>query len=420
MADVFSYFFSPPLWLGVVAPSPSVVPPDSLAPTMSSVAALPLTPSGLQQISASSSQNQSISSGEIRFIVDGCFAGIRSDGRSTRNYRPYIVTPSGARAAAISNPSAVSSHVPLVLSNGSSRVSLPGSDTDVICSVRADLVRPAPERPAEGTVELKVDLLPSGASASGGGGRRKRTEEMEITAILTSLQLPHAVDRSALCVVPGKYVWRLAVDVLVLTCDGNVIDVCAMAIRAAIRGTVLPMVTPVVKAGDDNRAVTSAGGRSNLSDDFIVDGDIAKAAVLPGSDQCPVVVTAFVLEREKITSSGGGGSSSRRVGGSVLIVDPVSDEEMCSTTRISVGVDPEGNICGVHKHGSAPVLGDEGNYAGCLQLGSLLEVTDLAISSSKKLLEVMTGGHAESISEMTIEGGDPMSDDLLGGHFVLR
>ena len=170
MADVFSYFFSPPLWLGVVAPSPSVVPPDSLAPTMSSVAALPLTPSGLQQISASSSQNQSISSGEIRFIVDGCFAGIRSDGRSTRNYRPYIVTPSGARAAAISNPSAVSSHVPLVLSNGSSRVSLPGSDTDVICSVRADLVRPAPERPAEGTVELKIDLLPSGASASGGGG----------------------------------------------------------------------------------------------------------------------------------------------------------------------------------------------------------------------------------------------------------
>lgn len=359
-----------------------------------------------------SGQNPHLSPAEMRYIIEGCVNDMRSDGRSVRDFRQYGITPSSSSSSSISSSvstAAMASSAPLVLSNGSSRVTLPGSDTDVLCSVRAELVVPSALHPNEGAVELNVDLLPSAASVAGSDNRRRRTEEMEIAAILTDLLLPHVVDRSQLCVIPGKYVWKLNVDVMVLTCDGNVVDVCALAIRSAIRSTVLPMVTPVAKAGNEDGDAGGSGNSGKASDDFMVDGDIAKASVPPGAESCPVVVTVFVLDKER-----GRGNSS---GGSVFIVDAQSDEEFCSSTRISVSVDPVGNICGIYKHGSAPALGDEGNYSGTLQVGRLLELTTLAASTSKAVVEMdVTSGVGRDIDAM----GGASSDDLLRGHFELR
>mmetsp|Transcript_1582 Transcript_1582/g.4601 ORF Transcript_1582/g.4601 Transcript_1582/m.4601 type:complete len:395 (-) Transcript_1582:1400-2584(-) len=375
----------------------------------------PGTTSHQQQPPLPSGQNPHLSPAEMRYIIEGCVNDMRSDGRSVREFRPYGITPSSSSAGSSVSTAAVASSAPLVLSNGSSRVTLPGSDTDVLCSVRAELVVPSALHPSEGAVELNVDLLPSAASIAGGDNRRRRTEEMEITAILADLLLPHVVDLSALCVIPGKYVWRLNVDVMVLTCDGNVVDVCALAIRSAIRSTVLPQVTAVAKAGADNddgyRGGGGGGSSGKVSDDFVVDGDIAKASLPPGANNCPVVVTVFVLDKERGRNSGGSG-------GSVFIVDAQSDEAFCSSTRISVSVDPAGNICGIYKHGSAPALGDEGNYSGTLQVGRLMELTNLAASTSKAVVEMMdvssaVGGGVDAI-------GGANSDDLLKAHFELR
>jgi len=367
-----------------------------------------------QQPPIPSGQNPHLSPAEMRYIIEGCVNDMRSDGRSTRDLRQYGITPSSNSSSSAASTAAMASSAPLVLSNGSSRVTLPGSDTDVLCSVRAELVVPSALHPNEGAVELNVDLLPSAASGSGGDNRRRRTEEMEIAAILTDLLLPHVVDRPALCVIPGKYVWRLNVDVMVLTCDGNVVDVCALAIRSAIRSTVLPLVTPVAKAGAGNDDGEAGGGSGKAGDDFVVDGDIAKASVPPGAESCPVVVTVFVLEKDRGGKSTGGGS-----GGSVFIVDAQSDEEFCSSTRISVSVDPSGNICGIYKHaGSAPALGDEGNYSGTLPVGQLMELTNLAASTSKAAFEMMDAASAVVADAYSMGGAS--SDDLLRGHFELR
>ena len=380
---------------------------------MSSAAvATPGTAGQHQQPPIPSGQNPHLSPAEMRYIIEGCVNDMRSDGRSVRDFRRYGITPSSSSSSSTSSSvstAAMASSAPLVLSNGSSRVTLPGSDTDVLCSVRAELVVPSALHPNEGAVELNVDLLPSAASVAGSDNRRRRTEEMEIAAILTDLLLPHVVDRSQLCVIPGKYVWKLNVDVMVLTCDGNVVDVCALAIRSAIRSTVLPMVTPVAKAGNEDGEAGGSENSGKASDDFMVDGDIAKASVPSGAESCPVVVTVFVLDKER-----GRGNSS---GGSVFIVDAQSDEEFCSSTRISVSVDPVGNICGTYKHGSAPALGDEGNYSGTLQVGRLLELTTLAASTSKAVVEMdVTSGVGRDIDAM----GGASSDDLLRGHFELR
>ena len=364
-----------------------------------------------QQPPIPSGQNPHLSPAEMRYIIEGCVNDMRSDGRSVRDFRQYGIIPSSSSSTSSSfSTAAMASSAPLVLSNGSSRVTLPGSDTDVLCSVRAELVVPSALHPNEGAVELNVDLLPSAASVAGSDNRRRRTEEMEIAAILTDLLLPHVVDRSQLCVIPGKYVWKLNVDVMVLTCDGNVVDVCALAIRSAIRSTVLPMVTPVAKAGNEDGESGGSGNSGKASDDFMVDGDIAKASVPPGAESCPVVVTVFVLDKER-----GRGNSST---GSVFIVDAQSDEEFCSSTRISVSVDPAGNICGIYKHGSAPALGDEGNYSGTLQVGRLMDLTNLAASTSKAVIEMMDATSALGGGMDTMGGARP--DDLLRGHFELR
>ena len=402
-----------------MAPSTSAIGGGSTGAGAGIFPSTPATPA-VQDAPVPSGQNPYLSPAEIRYIVDGCNSDMRTDGRSNRDFRPYHAT-FGADAAALSsasssaaggNDTSVSSSListsmaPLVLSNGSSRISLPGSDTDVLCSVRAELAVPSAERPSEGVVEMNVDLMPAASSASGGGdNRRRRTEEMEIATVLTNLLLPHVVDRSALCIIPGKYVWRLAIDVLVLACDGNVVDVCALSIRAAVRGTLLPLVTPVAKAGadkDDGGVDGDTGGGTatgRVSDDFIVDGDIAKASIPPGAQRCPVVVTVFVLDKER--------------GGSVFIVDARSDEELCSATRISLSIDPDGNVCGIYKHGSAPSLGDEGNYSGSLQVGQLTDVTSLAASTSKCVMDMMNRGLGTKSSNVA-------SDDLLRGHFELR
>lgn len=400
------------------------LPVYSIGEMSSAAIATPPPASGVQQQPPMpSGQNLHLASAEMRYIIEGCVNDMRNDGRSVRDFRPYGITPSSSSSSSSASASSVStaamaSSAPLVLSNGSSRVTLPGSDTDVLCSVRAELVIPSALHPSDGVVELNVDLLPTATSVAGGDNRRRRTEEMEISAILTDLLLPHVVDRSALCVIPGKYVWRLNVDVMVLTCDGNVVDVCALAIRSAIRSTVLPMVTPVAKAGADNDDGKRGGGSGSgsgssgkVSDDFVVDGDIAKASLPPGAESCPVVVTVFVLDKERGKNSGGSG-------GSVFIVDARSDEEICSSTRISVSVDPVGNICGIYKHGSAPALGNEGNYSGTLPVGRLLELTNLAASTSKSVVEIMDVSSAVGGGMDTMGGAN--SDDLLKAHFELR
>ena len=397
---------------------------DSIGEMSSAEIATPPPASGVQQQPPiPSGQNPHLASAEMRYIIEGCVNDMRACGRSVRDFRPFGITPSSSSSSSSASASSVStaaiaSSAPLVLSNGSSRVTLPGSDTDVLCSVRAELVIPSALHPSDGVVELNVDLLPTATSVAGGDNRRRRTEEMEISAVLTDLLLPHVVDRSALCVIPGKYVWRLNVDVMVLTCDGNVVDVCALAIRSAIRSTVLPMVTPVAKAGADNDDGKRGGGSGSgsgssgkVSDDFVVDGDIAKASLPPGAESCPVVVTVFVLDKERGKNSGGSG-------GSVFIVDARSDEEICSSTRISVSVDPAGNICGIYKHGSAPALGNEGNYSGTLPVGRLVELTNLAASTSKSVVEIMDVSSAVGGGVDTMGGAN--SDDLLKAHFELR
>ncbi|KAL3777823.1 hypothetical protein ACHAW5_001926 [Stephanodiscus triporus] len=134
-----------------------------------------------------------VSSSEASYIIESCLDDFRIDGRSRSEYRVdrRRICP-GRTAAAEANDTTTTTTTtggPLVLSNGSSRVHLPGSSTDVLCSVKADLVRPSSSRPNAGVCELCVDLsLSRRTVATTGGGRRGGAARGRVGIIVA----PHA------------------------------------------------------------------------------------------------------------------------------------------------------------------------------------------------------------------------------------
>lgn len=387
-----------------------------------------------------------ISSSEARYIVESCLADFRVDGRSRHEHRPYAVDNRSVRSEAglpESDGLALARRAPaLILSNGSSRVHLPGGSTDVLCSVKADLVRPSPGRPDEGVVELAVDLslcggggtaagASGGGSGGGGGGaprrrRQRREEESQIASLLQRLVVPHAVDYRRLAVWPGKYVWRLAVDLVVLRCDGCVLDAASVAAREALRCTLLPKVQAVMEGADDDGggggAGRGGGGTGGSSkNDLVVDGNVQAAAPPAGAEGCPLVATVSVLTVPPSSVGGGAGSAKRHR--SVTIVDARTEEEACASSRVCVSVDPGGAVCGVHTLGGGGrgLLEEEeeegagggvGGGGSSLPVAALGEVVNAAAAACEGLYRRLDRGGKQS--------GADAAEDGCGYEYLLR
>jgi exosome complex RNA-binding protein Rrp42 (RNase PH superfamily) len=173
---------------------------------------------------------------------------------------------------------------PLALSNGSARILWTGGH--VLCSCKAELVKPSPLHPNQGLVELHVDLLQN----------QQRDTEEYLTSTLSKLLVSSVVHLGKLCVVPSLYVWRLAVDVVVLDdSGGSVLDACSRVIRAALLNTRLPHVVPTHGTSKQSSQQEQQGG-GGAQVDLNVDGDMCNAVSVPGVEDCPIVVTVYVVK----------------------------------------------------------------------------------------------------------------------------
>jgi exosome complex component RRP42 len=272
-----------------------------------------------------------VSSAEERYILEGCNGNCRIDGRLRNEFRPYYSIVGD-----------------FDLSHGSARVFLATGETHVLVSVKAELVVPATERPRDGVVEIHVDFM---------HGSNHRDEDIEST--LSSLLVPHLVDSRELCICEDYYVWKLNIDLLVITSGGgSLLDACSQGIQAALQKTLLPRITvvPASEGGGDKPTIQ-------------VDSDIKAAQNVPGISSVPVVVTVSLL-RHKTKP--------------IMIVDATGEEEACSFAQVHVVVDRctsnnkrEPMICALHKAGG-----------GALPFGLLQDVTSfvLEVSTSAQLV----------------------------------
>lgn len=262
-----------------------------------------------------------LSRAEQAFIVEGCRSNCRVDGRKRDDFGRYTILTA-----------------PLPLANGSAR--LIGRGVHLLCSVKADMVVPAMDQPDVGVVEIAVQTLDPSSSS--------RTNRNVDESLCQDLLGDHLVDRRRLCVVKGEYVWRLSIDLLVLT--GHYwLDAASHVMAAAMASTVLPRV--------ETHASHKQGEKSVL----VVDSDVAKAQAPPGSEVAPILVTIGILKATDPISS---------LPSSVLIVDADDNEYQCCHTLVHVAVS-DGVICALQTSGS-----------GSLPVALLPEITALALAAA--------------------------------------
>jgi exosome complex component RRP42 len=276
-----------------------------------------------------------ISTSEQQFILQGCREDCRRDGRSRDEFRPYYIVQGD-----------------VALSYGSSRVFLPTQETHVLVSIKAELVVPSAVAPQEGVVELNVDFLHSDPHHS------STSDALETT--LSTLFVPHLIDKRRLCIAPEYYVWKINIDILIISANGgSLMDACSQGIHSALGQTLLPQLAVAPAEGGNTK-----GSKPTLQ----VDSDIkaARPIIAGGMVNVPVIVTVFLLRDTQ---------QQRRP---ILIVDATAEEETCSFAQIHVvlervqsGALSEPMICALHKAGG-----------GALPFALLQEVTSFCLAAS--------------------------------------
>jgi exosome complex component RRP45 len=110
--------------------------------------------------------------------------------------------------------------------------------TVAIATALCELVEPAPYAPKHGFVDFSVRL--NVTDAGSGISSSLRHAQTPVTASIARLldatiRQSRALDTESLCVIPGKKVWSIRVDVKILNDDGNVHDACVWAALAALQ-----------------------------------------------------------------------------------------------------------------------------------------------------------------------------------------
>lgn len=116
--------------------------------------------------------------------------------------------------------------------------------TDVLVGVKAELGEPEGEKGTEASIHFSVEC--SGVASMDFEGMGASTLNAELARALERLYKSNtALDRTRLCLLPGRVAWVVYVDVLVLQVDGNLLDAASLAVRQGLRDAVIPRVEAI-------------------------------------------------------------------------------------------------------------------------------------------------------------------------------
>ncbi|MFX1515829.1 MAG: exosome complex protein Rrp42 [Promethearchaeota archaeon] len=160
-----------------------------------------------------------IASLEKQYLTDLLSKGQRMDNRGFWEGRPIQIIPNVIKKA-----------------EGSAMVKW--GDTIVVAGVKAQLGAPFPDTPNDGVITVNLELSPISSPSFESGPPGPLAIEMARVVdrgIRESKVIP--MNDPKVCVVPGKTVWILFVDVYILDDGGNLIDASALAAMAALANT---------------------------------------------------------------------------------------------------------------------------------------------------------------------------------------
>ncbi|CAO3598585.1 unnamed protein product [Absidia cylindrospora] len=265
-----------------------------------------------------------ISPAEKSYIEQGVEQNCRADGRGRLEYR-HIVLELGLLSQA----------------SGSARCRL--GDSDVLVGIKVEIGDVDQENPNVGRVVCNVECSPSASQQFEGRGAEDMNNVLTLALDWLYNGPQCGFDLEKLCIIPGQQCWVIYIDAMVMDCAGNLLDCIVMTTRAALYNTRIPK-TEIQDLGDGEF-------------EFDVMDDIEDAEPIVGWDRSPISVTLYKV-------------------GDRYIIDPTILEELCSQVTLTVGVNKEGQVCGIQKSAN-----------GSIDPSLLTEMIQSATSLAKPLLQ---------------------------------
>lgn len=222
----------------------------------------------------------------------------RADGRALDEYREISVETGVISKA-----------------EGSARVKI--GNTQILVGTKPQIGTPFEDTPNVGVLMTNSELLPMAAPNFEPGPPDERSVELARVAD-RCVRESEMVDLEKLCIIEGKKVWLVFIDLHILDYDGNLFDAAVLGIVAALLDTKIPQAT--VK-----------------DDEVIINREIMEP--LPIRDKA--LMNTFV----KI--------------GDQIILDPNLEEEEILSARLSIGITASGKICAMQKGGDDPFTKEE-------------------------------------------------------------
>ncbi|WVZ75078.1 hypothetical protein U9M48_023169, partial [Paspalum notatum var. saurae] len=250
---------------------------------------------------------------ERDFIERALQSDLRVDGRNSFDFRTLKIT--------------------FGREDGTSEVQL--GETHVMAYVTAQLVQPYWDRPNEGTLAIFTEFSPMADPAFEAG--RPGESAIELGRVIDrGLRPSRAVDMESLCVVAGRHVWSVRVDLHILDNGGNLIDAANIAALAALSTFRRPECTV---GGDDGQQV------------IVHDPEVRDPIPLT-IHHMPIAVT-FAYFGE----------------GNIVVLDPTYKEEAVMGGRVSATINSNGDVCAIQKAGVEGVM--SGVIMQCLRIASV-------------------------------------------------
>ncbi|MFH1400494.1 MAG: RNA-binding protein [Nanoarchaeota archaeon] len=153
-------------------------------------------------------------------ISNAIKAGYRLDGRKLDQFREITIETNCISTA-----------------EGSARVK--AGETEVIAGVKLSVGNPFSDRPDEGVLMVGAELLPLSNPEFESGP--PSVESIEVARVIDrGIREGKAMNTKKLCIEKGEKVWIVQADICPINTDGNLIDIGALAVLAALRTTVFP------------------------------------------------------------------------------------------------------------------------------------------------------------------------------------
>ncbi|MFB0543687.1 MAG: exosome complex protein Rrp42 [Candidatus Bathyarchaeia archaeon] len=223
-------------------------------------------------------------------ISESIAQGKREDGRGLTDFRTIKIAKGILEKA-----------------EGSAEVSV--GDTRVVAGVKVEIGNPFSDTPNLAVQTVNSEFTPIASPAFEPGPPDELS--IEVARIVDrGIRSSNTIDLEKYCIIPGKAVYVMFIDIFVLNHAGNLIDTSALAAIAALQNT---KIQKYASEGDEVKL-------------------LEEQEPLELQD-LPIAVTVG-----KIVDS--------------LFVDPTVDEEDILGTRLTVTINKDGRICSLQKNGS--------------------------------------------------------------------